>query len=54
MDYTLVCPFTILAHYTELDWAERCGVSRYLMRVAVGREPQAELLSRFGEALDQA
>ena len=24
--FTLCCPYTILAHYTELDFAERCGV----------------------------
>ena len=51
MDYTLVCPFTLLAHYRELDFAERCGVSRYLVRVAVGREPLGELIARFDAAL---
>ena len=24
--FTLACPFTLLAHYTELGWAERCGL----------------------------
>jgi cystathionine gamma-synthase len=49
--YTLACPFTILAHYNELDFAERCGVSRWLVRVAVGMEGAEELIGRFGEAL---
>lgn len=50
-DYTLACPYTILAHYQELEWAEAHGVSRYLIRVSVGREPIDELLTRFGDAL---
>ena len=49
--YTLACPFTILAHYNELDFAERCGVSRWLVRVAVGMEPVEDLIARFAEAL---
>jgi cystathionine gamma-synthase len=50
-NFTLVCPYTILAHYGELDWAESCGVSRYLMRISVGLEPAEELIARFDEAL---
>ena len=52
MNYTLACPFTILAHYNELDFAESCGVSRWLVRVSVGLEPAGELIDRFREALD--
>ncbi len=51
-NYTLVCPYTILAHYDELAWAESCGVSRWLIRVSVGLEPPEELITRFDEALD--
>jgi cystathionine gamma-synthase len=51
MSYTLACPFTILAHYQELEFAERCGVSRWLIRVSVGLEPAAELIERFDRAL---
>ncbi len=50
-DYSLACPYTLLAHYTELEWTERCGVSRYLIRVSVGLEDPAELIRRFAEAL---
>ena len=51
-NYTLACPFTILAHYHELDWAESCGVSRYLIRVSTGLEPYEQLQSAFAAALD--
>jgi len=49
--FTLACPFTLLAHYAELDWAEACGVSRFLIRVSVGLEDPAELWHRFERAL---
>ena len=50
-NFSLCCPFTILAHYRELDFAERCGVSRYLLRVSVGLEDSGEIIARFAEAL---
>jgi cystathionine gamma-synthase len=49
--FTLACPFTLLAHYTELEWAESCGVSRYLIRISVGLEDPQELWSRLEAAL---
>ena len=49
--FTLACPFTLLAHYTELDWAEACGVSRYLIRISVGLEDPEELWQRLDRAL---
>ena len=49
--FTLACPFTLLAHYTELDWAEACGVSRYLIRLSVGLEEPEELWRRLEAAL---
>ncbi len=49
--FTLACPFTLLAHYTELDWAESCGVSRYLIRISVGLEDPEDLWSRLDSAL---
>ena len=49
--FTLCCPYTILAHYTELDEVERCGVSRWLLRVSIGIEPLEELWNRFLQAL---
>ncbi len=49
--FTLACPFTLLAHYTELDWAEACGVSRYLIRLSVGLEEAEEVWRRLEQAL---
>jgi cystathionine gamma-synthase len=49
--FTLACPFTLLAHYTELEWAESCGVSRYLIRLSVGLEDPEELWQRLERAL---
>jgi cystathionine gamma-synthase len=49
--FTLACPFTLLAHYQELDWAESCGVSRYLIRVSVGLEEPREIWGRLEAAL---
>ncbi|MCC7423942.1 MAG: PLP-dependent transferase [Planctomycetaceae bacterium] len=54
MGYTLACPYTILAHYGELDFAESCGVSRWLVRVSVGIEEPEELIGRFDRALTAA
>jgi len=52
--FTLACPFTLLAHYTELEWAEACGVSRYLIRFSVGLEDPEELWGRIARALAAA
>ena len=51
-NYSLACPYTLLAHYTELDWAARCGVSRDLVRLSIGLEEPADLIARLAEALD--
>lgn len=50
-DFTLVCPYTMLAHYHELEWAEGCGVSQYLLRVSCGLEPVESLIAEFDSAL---
>ncbi len=52
--FTLACPFTLLAHYGELDWAESCGVSRYLIRVSAGIEDPEQLWARIEPALSAA
>lgn len=51
-NFTLVCPYTLLAHYDELDWAESCGVDRTLFRVSVGLEPAELIIERFKKALE--
>ena len=49
--FTLCCPFVMLAHYNELDWAEDAGVSRWLIRLSVGTEPVQDLIKRIENAL---
>jgi cystathionine gamma-synthase len=51
-NFTLACPYTLLAHFEELDWAESHGVSRWLVRVSVGLEPLEDLKARFAAALE--
>ncbi|KAG0093208.1 hypothetical protein BGZ93_007987 [Podila epicladia] len=51
-NFTLACPYTILAHYYELDWASQYGIDRNLIRVAVGLEDRDTLFQGFNEALD--
>ncbi|KAJ2161359.1 Cystathionine gamma-synthase [Coemansia sp. RSA 552] len=51
-NFTLASPYTILAHYGELDWAAGYGVQADLVRVSVGLEPRSELLAMFQAALD--
>jgi cystathionine gamma-synthase len=51
---TLACPYTILAHYTELDWAAQFGVEQGLVRVSVGLEDVSWLRSIFTTALRAA
>lgn len=53
-NFTLACPYTILAHYAELDWAEAYGVETGLVRVSVGLEERDELLEKFKVALEKA
>lgn len=50
-NFTLACPYTLLAHYHELEWAASCGVNAHLIRVSVGLEPFDVLWSRFEGAL---
>tara|TARA_Y100001968_G_C19453774_1_gene770676 strand:+ start:1759 stop:3225 length:1467 start_codon:yes stop_codon:yes gene_type:complete len=50
-NFTLVCPYVLLAHYDELEWAEECGVPPYLIRVSVGLEDPNTLWNKFEEAL---
>ncbi|MBE7499720.1 MAG: PLP-dependent transferase [Verrucomicrobiales bacterium] len=52
--FTLACPFTLLAHYGELAWAEACGVSRHLIRLSVGLEDPEWIWARIARALGGA
>jgi len=50
-NFSLSCPFVILAHYTELDWAQQYGVDPYLVRISVGLEHPEELTEVCEKAL---
>ena len=51
--FTIVCPYTLLAHYAELEWAEDCGVPAHLIRVSVGTEGEGVICDRFRQALSE-
>ena len=53
-NFTLACPYTILAHYSELDWAASFGVEADLIRISVGLEDKKELLDKVKRALKVA
>lgn len=53
-NFTLACPYTLLAHYLELDWANDFGVESGLVRVSVGLEEIEGLKAAFLRALDAA
>ena len=50
--FTLICPYTLLAHYNELGWTEDCGVPTNLLRISVGQEPVETIIQAFKNALD--
>ena len=50
-NFTLACPYTLLAHFDELEWAAACGVDRHLIRVSAGLEPLDTLCQRFEASL---
>jgi cystathionine gamma-synthase len=49
-NFTLVCPYTLLAHYHELDFAMSYNVPPNLLRIAVGLESVDELKDKFENA----
>lgn len=51
-DFSIACPYTMLAHYFELDWAEACGVSPNLLRLSLGTEDGAAIIGALARALD--
>lgn len=50
-NFTLCCPYTLLAHYGELEWAAQFGVDGDLIRISVGLEETEELVAVFQRAL---
>jgi cystathionine gamma-synthase len=53
-NFTLVCPYTLLAHYHELDFAISYNVPPNLIRFAVGLEDFEELKAKFEAALSKS
>lgn len=52
--FSLVCPYTLLAHYHELEWAEGFGVPSNLLRVSCGCEPIDVIIGAFDKAFKEA
>ncbi|KAF8311852.1 PLP-dependent transferase [Clavulina sp. PMI_390] len=50
-NFTLVCPYTILGHPFELEWAASHGVESGIVRVSAGLEDTEMLMNLFREAL---
>ena len=50
-NFTLACPYTLLAHYHELEFAQAYDVDPNLVRVAVGLEKFEDITAAFDEAL---
>ncbi|HRQ87570.1 MAG TPA: PLP-dependent transferase [Bacteroidia bacterium] len=50
-NYSLVSPYTLLAHYQELEWADQRGAPRNLIRIWIGLEEPDDLIERFDDAL---
>ncbi|KAI0700945.1 pyridoxal phosphate-dependent transferase [Cytidiella melzeri] len=53
-NFTLVCPWAIISHYRELDWAAEHGVPLELVRVWIGLEPLGGLMLAFSVAVQAA
>lgn len=53
-NFTLCTPYTILAHFKELEWAAKFGVVEHLVRISVGVEDLDLLKQLVFHALEQA
>lgn len=53
-NFTLACPYTLLAHYNETDWAQGWGVEKGLVRVSTGLEAPDLLEQWFLAAIKAA
>ncbi|KAL7419765.1 Cystathionine gamma-synthase [Cryptotrichosporon argae] len=52
--FTLACPYTIIAHYYELDWAAQYGVEAGLVRISIGQENYETVLQMMRRATEAA
>lgn len=53
-NFTLACPYAIIAHYQELDEVAQYGVETNLVRVSVGLENSDVLCNVFQRAIEKA
>jgi cystathionine gamma-synthase len=53
-NFTLCCAYTLLAHYRELEWAAKFGVTEHLIRISVGIERPEVLEELVAKALAAA
>lgn len=53
-NFTIACPYAILAHFEELDEIENWGIDRNIVRLSVGLEEKDELLNTLTTALNLA
>lgn len=53
-NFTIACPYAVLAHYNELDEVEKWGVDRNLIRISIGLEEIERLKFEFVHALQAA
>jgi len=51
-NFTLASPYSLLAHYWDLEWASEYGVVEHLVRMSVGLEEEEWLLERVNRALN--
>lgn len=50
-NFTLLVPYSQLAHNSELDWAESQGMSKHIVRISVGLEEESILISKLNRSL---
>jgi cystathionine gamma-synthase len=53
-NFTLACPYAILAHYQELDEIAKWDIDRNLIRISIGLELESDLLGVLNKSLKQA
>lgn len=53
-NFTLACPYAVLAHYHELEWAAQYGVDGGLVRMSIGVEDTSALMEWFKIAVEAA
>ncbi|KAG7399419.1 hypothetical protein PHYBOEH_008933 [Phytophthora boehmeriae] len=53
-NFSLCCPYSLLAHYNELDFVESCGVDRHLIRISIGQEDIEVIWNDFEKAFAAA